>query len=541
MCSCLMSKKTNIFVFERRKALDGLRGVLAMIVVLFHLKIPFFSQGFIGVDCFFVISGFVITSISIIEVCNTNRIHFTHFYARRIRRLMPASLIVILCSCILYRYMFSDFSIERNRLSFIAASSFWENIYLIENSKNYFGANIDESPLMHYWSLSIEEQFYIIYPSFLLILLKYERRNFVLSKLIFSSIVVLILLYQVYALYSGYGVSMVYFASRFRIYQLLCGCILSLFFVNVDKRKSLHVDVVSKNNLFGDIISSSGFIMLLILSTNILSTSSSIAGFISTILTLIIIIGLELNHDSVLSNILSSSIFQFFGRHSYSIYLWHYPIINIFKRYLHDSTLDYILFLIVIVSLSYLTWIYIELPCKNIDISDKFIVIIGILSIIITCIIVTLILYPLNVNSTPKNNIINNPIIDMDIDNNYQIDETIIPTTILNFEIAQYVKGYFDEYYYFQDYSFDDICQHPENDVYLLGDSFAQEWHFAIDELRKEENRGPGINLIYQSGTVPLVNTIQYDKTFKSLGVSIDIIELKFRQVIFLSKIIILK
>ena len=477
--------------FERRKPLDGLRGVLSMIVVLFHLKIPFFSQGYIGVDSFFVLSGFVITSITLVEIRNSNTLNFSHFYARRIKRLLPASLFVIICSASAYKYLFSSFHVERNRMSFIAATSFWENIYLIVNSKNYFGANIDESPLMHYWSLSIEEQFYLVYPTIFFLFTKYDRKSLLFTKSIFFISIVGLLLYQVYALYFGYGYSFTYFATRFRIYQLLSGCLTSLFLFNETSNSTFR-----KNKFFGNLMSIGGLFLLLILSTNVIKTNSANAGFYSTICTLCIIIGFELEPKSILASVLSTDVLQFFGKHSYSIYLWHYPIILIFGSYLHKSIFSYFNFVLVIICLSYITLILIESPCKKTKVSDKFIVIIGVAGIVLTLLVIVLIMFPIQLYSLSN------------VDSKLILENNLIEKEI-----------------YTQEYNVDihsEDCEHPNNDVYLIGDSFAAEWIDAITKLSKDYNRGSNIHINYQYGTVPFLNTIQYDKNYRSMEETVN-------------------
>jgi len=150
--------------FARRKPLDGLRGVLAMVVVLFHLKQPGFAQGFAGVDGFFVVSGFVITSIIVHEVLTNKTLDFYRFYARRTKRLLPASATVLIVSAIGYKQFAAPLLVSRNRMSFLAGSCYIENFYLIELAKDYFAQSVEESPVMHYWSLGVEEQFYFLWP-----------------------------------------------------------------------------------------------------------------------------------------------------------------------------------------------------------------------------------------------------------------------------------------------------------------------------------------------------------------------------------------
>jgi peptidoglycan/LPS O-acetylase OafA/YrhL len=156
------------------KHLDGLRALAVILVILFHSGIEIFSGGYIGVDIFFVLSGYLITGI-IIKKLKNNSFSFNEFYAKRIKRLIPPVTIVTIFSLIVGYYAMSPYQfftlIDQAFYSTILLSNF----YLSKNS-DYFSLSTFENPLMHTWSLSLEEQFYLIFP-ILFIILYYKFKN----------------------------------------------------------------------------------------------------------------------------------------------------------------------------------------------------------------------------------------------------------------------------------------------------------------------------------------------------------------------------
>jgi peptidoglycan/LPS O-acetylase OafA/YrhL len=157
-----------------RPEIDGLRALAVLPVVFFHAGVPFFSGGFIGVDIFFVISGFLITSIIARDIDN-DRFSIVDFYERRARRILPPLFLMILV-CLPFAWMwllpnaYKDFS-----QSLVATVSYVSNIlFYIETG--YFDLTSAQKPLLHTWSLSVEEQFYLVFPVFLLAIFKFGRR-----------------------------------------------------------------------------------------------------------------------------------------------------------------------------------------------------------------------------------------------------------------------------------------------------------------------------------------------------------------------------
>ena len=160
---------------EYRKDIDGLRSLAIIPVVLFHAGFDFLSGGYVGVDIFFVISGFLITSV-IIRGLETGKFSFTHFYERRARRLLPALFAVLTFSLIAGFFIMSPIQ-YRDMGTAIIATVFYLANFLMWSRSGYFQSSSEYDPMLHMWSLSVEEQFYIFYPILLLVIVRNLKRN----------------------------------------------------------------------------------------------------------------------------------------------------------------------------------------------------------------------------------------------------------------------------------------------------------------------------------------------------------------------------
>ena len=152
-----------------RRDIEGLRAIAVIAVLLFHFGVPGMQGGYIGVDVFFVISGFLITSLLIAERSGTGRVSLRDFYARRIRRLLPISAVVLGATAIA-----SATWLEPTRLADLAqdirhAATFTVNTVFANRGTDYLGAELPPSPIQHYWSLAVEEQFYMLWPALIAI------------------------------------------------------------------------------------------------------------------------------------------------------------------------------------------------------------------------------------------------------------------------------------------------------------------------------------------------------------------------------------
>ena len=301
-----------------RPEIDGLRAIAVTAVILYHAQIKIFGHqtfkgGFIGVDIFFVISGYLITSIILKEVISTGSFSFKYFYKRRIRRILPALLFLMISFLpVAWIYLvpssFLDFS--KSILYSLGLSS---NFYFHYTGQQYGAESGLLKPFLHTWSLSVEEQFYVLYPLALLIIFKYFKK------------------YLIYFLIIGFLISLgladwasknhpsfnFYFLPT-RVWELLAGSILAYFEITNGYR--------CKYKILNLILPSFG---LLLIVHSIIFFDENI--FHPSFYTMSPIIGVCLiiwfsNRNEIVTSLLSSKIFVGTGLLSYSLYLWHYPI-----------------------------------------------------------------------------------------------------------------------------------------------------------------------------------------------------------------------
>ena len=147
-----------------RPEIDGLRALAVLLVVLFHADIEIFSAGFIGVDIFFVLSGYLITTIVLKDLRKSN-FNYLDFYVRRCRRILPALLVVLIVTLALGYFLFPPIQFQTLGQAALSATTFSANIYYIVKGGDYFSQDVF-FPLLHMWSLAVEEQFYLIFPLF---------------------------------------------------------------------------------------------------------------------------------------------------------------------------------------------------------------------------------------------------------------------------------------------------------------------------------------------------------------------------------------
>jgi peptidoglycan/LPS O-acetylase OafA/YrhL len=301
-----------------RPEIDGLRAIAVGAVILYHAQITIlgyqpFKGGFIGVDIFFVISGYLITSIILKELVTTGSFSFNHFYERRIRRILPALLFVMLVSLpfawmFFLPSMFVDFS-----KSILYSLGFSSNFYFWYSGEQYGAESGLLKPFLHNWSLSVEEQFYILFPVVLLITFKYFKKH-LLTILVISLIISLVLADWGS---KNYPSASFYFLHT-RIWELIAGSILAYFETIKGHR--------SKNKSLNLILPIIGLILIghsiLFFNDKMLHPSFYT---LSPIIGVCLIIWFSEKYE-IITQILSSKLFVGIGLISYSLYLWHYPI-----------------------------------------------------------------------------------------------------------------------------------------------------------------------------------------------------------------------
>ena len=342
-----------------RPEIDGLRAIAVGAVILYHAQISIlghqlFKGGFIGVDIFFVISGYLITFIILKELSTTGYFSFKNFYERRIRRILPVLLFVILASLpFAWMYLLPSSFVDFSK-SILYSLGFSSNFYFHYSGQIYGATSGLVKPFLHTWSLSVEEQFYILFPGVLLISFKYFRK-YLIHILFFGFFVSLGVSEWTSRNYSSAS----FYFIHTRIWELLAGSILAYFEITLGRR--------GENKTLKFILPSVGIFLIgfYIIFFNHELTHPSF-------LTLFPIIGVCLviwfsNKNELVTKIISTKLFVGVGLISYSLYLWHYPIFA-FTRYINFTeghiVKDLLLILLMII-LSIISFFFIERPFRN--------------------------------------------------------------------------------------------------------------------------------------------------------------------------------
>lgn len=336
-----------------RPEIDGLRAVAVIPVILFHAGFDTFRGGFAGVDVFFVISGYLITSI-ILNETETNSFSLLRFYERRARRILPALfLVMIACIPFAWSWMLPD-DLENFGQSLVSTVLFSNNILLWLTS-GYWGLANEFKPLLHTWSLGVEEQFYIFYPLILLLMLRLEYR-----LLFLATIVITIASIVVFELTKGPAVTGAFLLLPYRFWELMLGGAAGLLLAK-------HGETLLPAPAARQILSLIGG-LLIIAGMAVLNDPNSIIGveaLLPTIGTLLII--LYAGPDNFVGRFLSHRIAVFFGLISYSAYLWHQPIFAFhrIKSLDEPSVLSFWIIIIASFMIAYLSWRFVERPFRD--------------------------------------------------------------------------------------------------------------------------------------------------------------------------------
>ena len=352
-----------------RPEIDGLRAFAVLGVILYHANITFsgiqpFKGGFIGVDIFFVISGYLISSIILNELTTTGSFSFKYFYERRIRRIIPVLLFVMISSIpFAWMYLMPENLIDYS-YSQLSSLGFGSNFYFWDIGQKYGAMNGLLKPFLHTWSLSVEEQFYIFFPLTLLIVLKYCRK-YLIQVLIFNFIFSLILAEWTSRNYP----SISFYFIHTRVWELMAGSILAYLEITFGRE--------NKNKFFCYSFPIIGF--LLILHSFFFFNDQMLHP---SIYTLSPIVGTSLiiwfsNKDEIITKILSLKIIVGIGLISYSLYLWHYPIFAFARisNLIQGEIYNKLLLGMTILILSIISYKYIEQPFRNKKIDFKKILI----------------------------------------------------------------------------------------------------------------------------------------------------------------------
>lgn len=326
-----------------RSDIDGLRAIAVLAVVLYHGFPEYLPGGFAGVDVFFVISGFLISSIIFKEIAE-KKFTFAMFYSRRIRRIFPALITILIATLAMGYFFLKPNELNSLGLHLTAASTFGSNI-LLWNESGYFDTQSKFKPLLHLWSLGIEEQFYIIWPLLVFYIHKFDKKN--VAKLIF---LIIISSFALNLFLIKKNPEATFYLPFTRFWELLIGCGLAYSF-------TYHNQFVKKYfEKFASLFSILG-VSLIFSSFFFLKESQPFPGFLALIPTMGAFFYIAASETAIMNRMASK--LTYIGLISYPLYLWHWPV-NFYLNNIFTLSKDLfiykagaIIFSIVLASMTY--------------------------------------------------------------------------------------------------------------------------------------------------------------------------------------------
>ncbi|THV28027.1 acyltransferase family protein [Glycomyces paridis] len=343
-----------------RADVQGLRAVAVGLVLLSHAGLPGFAGGYVGVDVFFVLSGFLITSLLVKEVFDTGRISIAGFYARRARRILPAASAALIATVAAAWLWFPVTRLEAVMHDALAVVVYLVNYRFIAEQTEYLNADQMPSPFQQYWSLAVEEQFYLVWPLLLLVLLLLVRRNpkRLVAAGIAASAAVFAATLALSVAVTAASQPTAYYAAHTRAWELAAGALLALTLPRLRRLPRAVAAVLGLGGLAA--IGASGVLY---------TEATPFPGYaaLAPVLGTAAVIAAGTAGPNPAASLLAAAPFQFLGRISYSLYLWHWPILILAPLALgaEPSLLLNLILLTATVGVAQLSYAWIETPART--------------------------------------------------------------------------------------------------------------------------------------------------------------------------------
>lgn len=337
-----------------RREIDGLRALAIIPVILYHAGLQGFSGGYVGVDIFFVISGFLITTIILSEM-QTGTFSLIGFYERRARRILPALFLVLLVCLPFAWFWLQPLALKNFSESLIAVILFISNIFFWKHG-GYFDIESELNPLLHTWSLAVEEQYYVLFPLFLMVAWRFGKR-WIVGLLLLGALASLALAYKVSLSFS----TTAFYLLPGRGWELLVGAI-TAFYLSSNKAA-----INANRSLINQLLGAVGFLLIIysIVFFNKDTPFPSLYTLVPTIGAALII--LFTTPQTLVGKLLGSKALVGIGLISYSAYLWHQPLFSFAKHRSIEAPSQTLLIALSIAALvlAYFSWKYVETPFRN--------------------------------------------------------------------------------------------------------------------------------------------------------------------------------
>lgn len=344
----LAEESTGADKYQRH--VDGLRALAVFAVVFYHFGQPAFRGGYVGVDVFFVISGYLITGLITAEIADTGHFGFRRFYARRVRRLFPAMLATLVVSLLCALVLFSPTQIQRFGSSLAATALSVSNIYFWSEA-GYFDVSSNLKPLLHTWSLAVEEQFYLVWPALIWLLFRRGSRGAGIATLLLIGLASLALnLVWIHGEFDEEASSTIFYLTPFRIFEFVLGA-MGIYLARLFHHRPWLQEAGMAAGL--------GLIAWAVLNFSDATVFPGTAALIPCTGALLVIVS---GNSRTLGWLLTNRVAVGCGLLSYSIYLVHWPLLVFYQYYvfreLHQA--EYAILFLATLMLSYLMYRFIE-------------------------------------------------------------------------------------------------------------------------------------------------------------------------------------
>ncbi len=334
--------------------IDGMRVLAVLAVIIFHINNYYLPAGFLGVDIFFVISGFVITKL-IYHEYQQGQFSFKMFYYRRVARILPALFAVIIFSVVAFHFILFTNEYEKFSHQILAALSFVSNFYYYAHT-GYFDNDALLKPFLHTWSLAVEEQFYIIYPILLIGILKLWGNKLSIIMGILLALIIASMGLSSVLVHINFECNFYMLSSR--IFELLAGAAM--------------VFCMGKYNFKYQNLLAWLAIFMVGMALFLFNEKSPLPSFYTLPVILGVAIIIVLYNATLVKCLFSNIVMVFVGRRSYSLYLWHFPILSIIHYFEYKITAVFaVSILIVLIIIAHISYKYIETPMRQLILTNQ--------------------------------------------------------------------------------------------------------------------------------------------------------------------------